>query len=277
MADVLSFDLIEEILVRLSVLDLLRFKSVCKSWYSLILSPLFAKAHLNHTSNKDKVNAHRRVVAITAALSRIIPLLMRYRYFRIVGSSNGLLCIYCDHEEFVAVANPATRVAQKLQTLTQKPKRALLCYGFGYDSSRDDYKVIVGFRKRKMTHFYLLSLESNVWKFIGEVNCKFINHRNGGILCHGSLNWLMKDKNKKVILSFDLSKQEFNEILLPDNPMKYIGNRLGVYKECLCIYNDRSPSKNKWLLENWNVKESWKLMQSDIEAHFKGELLLLRE
>ncbi|KAM0024959.1 putative F-box domain-containing protein [Helianthus debilis subsp. tardiflorus] len=34
-------DLVELILVRLDVKDLIRFKSVCKSWHSLIASPRF--------------------------------------------------------------------------------------------------------------------------------------------------------------------------------------------------------------------------------------------
>jgi hypothetical protein len=38
---------------------------------------------------------------------------------------------------------------------------------------------------------------------------------------------------------------------------------MGVCKSL--AYNNRSPSKNKWLLENCNVKESWKLMRDDCE------------
>ena len=43
-------DLLVSIFIRLPVKSLLRFKCVCKSWYSLINSPIFIGLHLN---NKD--------------------------------------------------------------------------------------------------------------------------------------------------------------------------------------------------------------------------------
>ena len=53
-----AFDVVEDILVQLNVNDLLRCKSVCKSWYSLISSPRFVKAHLKTTYvNNDSSNS----------------------------------------------------------------------------------------------------------------------------------------------------------------------------------------------------------------------------
>ncbi|GKA99496.1 putative F-box domain-containing protein [Tanacetum coccineum] len=102
MADVLPFDLLEKILAQLDVTNLLKYKSVCKSWYSLISSSRFVKAHLNHTCNKE----HRKI-AITEAACKSLTALFRKTRHHIVGSSNGLLCIYlCDNE--LEVANPHT-------------------------------------------------------------------------------------------------------------------------------------------------------------------------
>lgn len=62
----------------------------------------------------------------------------------------------------------------------------------------------------------MLSLKSNVWKVIREVNYSFTNRF--GILCNGAIHWFMNDQdNKKVILSFDLSEEEYKEILQPDD------------------------------------------------------------
>lgn len=41
-------DVIIEILLRLPVNSLLKFKSVCRNWYSLIKSPNFIRKHMNH-------------------------------------------------------------------------------------------------------------------------------------------------------------------------------------------------------------------------------------
>ncbi|MFS7916292.1 putative F-box domain-containing protein [Helianthus anomalus] len=49
-------DLVELILVRLDVKDLIRFKSVCKSWHSLITSPRFVlKIKLDHADVVEQI------------------------------------------------------------------------------------------------------------------------------------------------------------------------------------------------------------------------------
>ncbi|KAJ0617160.1 putative F-box associated interaction domain-containing protein [Helianthus annuus] len=80
-----------------------------------------------------------------------------------------------------------------------------LCYGFGYDSSTDDYKVFVGAEKgENRTCVRVLRLKSNVWRVIPEVEYTFIT--KVGILCNGALHWLIRDdENKKrfIIISFE--------------------------------------------------------------------------
>nr|GEY94680.1 caffeoyl-CoA O-methyltransferase-like [Tanacetum cinerariifolium] len=141
--EVVPFDLVKEILVRLGVKDLLRCKSVCKLWQSLILSSHFVKSHLNHANNKDNSNneiGHRRI------LKAEIP---EMNSWQIVGSSNGLVCIIptpVDAQVFY-VANPSTRQVKELTTsgiCYRNMDRKDLCWGFSYDSSIDDYKVVIG-------------------------------------------------------------------------------------------------------------------------------------
>ncbi|MFS8013249.1 putative F-box associated interaction domain-containing protein [Helianthus anomalus] len=95
----------------------------------------------------------------------------------IVGSCNGLLCVTPQGVEFV-VPNPSTREHRKLPTphflsYVQEKEiemiRQLVCMGFGYDSCTDDYKVILGLRKKiylKRTRFHALTLKSNTWKLL---------------------------------------------------------------------------------------------------------------
>ncbi|XP_076952188.1 uncharacterized protein LOC143625837 [Bidens hawaiensis] len=68
-----------------------------------------------------------------------------------------------------------------------------------------------------------------------------------GILCDGTLNWFMANKNSynKTIISLDLSTEELKEIPLPKDgyyrTTPYDKDRLGIIHDCLCIYSYRSP------------------------------------
>ncbi|KAM0013684.1 putative F-box domain, galactose oxidase/kelch, beta-propeller, F-box associated interaction [Helianthus debilis subsp. tardiflorus] len=262
MAEVIHDDVVEQILIQLDVKDLIRYKSVCKSWHSLITSPRFINRHLNHSCNKDHYNnqlANRRITLFErSGLGN-----------HLVGSSNGLVCIF-SNSIHLRVTNPLTREVRQLES----PRLIgvlQLCWGFGYDSSREGYKVVIGTKKgENQTCFEVLSLKSNVWRVIGEVKYTFIT--KAGILCNGALHWIVKDQNnKKLIISYDLSKEEFKEIPLPVNA---ICRRLGVIKNCLCIFGYYSVD-NVWLMKKYNVKESWELLPRERDREMKNHIVHL--
>ncbi|MFS8011005.1 putative F-box domain-containing protein [Helianthus anomalus] len=186
----LALDVVEDILVRLDVEDLIRCKSVCKSWYSFISCSRFVKAHLKHAYNNDpELGGHRRI-----ALSSILSIDHNNCVLNgthIVGSCNGV-------------------------------------------------------------------------KVIGEVKYRCIDGFNG-VLCGGALHWFMSDKYKRVILSLDLSTQEFKEIPQPAdeeyvNDVDDIECFLGVIEEYLCMYWDRFPLSSKtWVMKN----NTWELYNND--------------
>ncbi|KAF5820118.1 putative F-box domain-containing protein [Helianthus annuus] len=265
MAELAHDDLVEQILIILDVKDLIRFKTVCKSWHSLITSPRFINRHLIRSYNKDRNNneiGHRKIGRGHQNSQRIV-LAPTYGH-RLVGSSNGLVCIIIKSEFGcnVLVSNPSTREVRQLRPYSGLIS-SLLCWGFGYDSSRDDYTVFVGARKGKnQTCFQVLSLKSNVWRVIGEVKYKYgWWFKQDGVLCNGALHWILRDdKNEKyIIIGYDLSKEEFREIPQPDDPgfewtfLSY----LGIVKECLCIS-----------VMSYNVKESWELLPHDREINY---------
>ncbi|PHT43871.1 putative F-box protein [Capsicum baccatum] len=55
-------EILTQILSRLPVKSLLRFKSVLKSWSSLISSPEFTKYHLILSTNNNKVHTNHRIM-----------------------------------------------------------------------------------------------------------------------------------------------------------------------------------------------------------------------
>ncbi|GJV47626.1 hypothetical protein Tco_1437838 [Tanacetum coccineum] len=97
-----------------------------------------------------------------------------------------------------------------------------------------DYKLVVGIRNGDhRTCFHLLTLKSNVWRLVGDVNFSFNSHFNN---------------------------EEFQEIPLPDDTryVRQFFSWLGIMEECLCIFtSDYNPT---WVMESYNVKQSWKML-----------------
>ncbi|XP_076922045.1 F-box/kelch-repeat protein At3g06240-like [Bidens hawaiensis] len=254
----LAFDVLEEIMVPLDVKDVIRCKSVCKSWLSFISSPRFVKAHLNHYIKSDRDDhqlGHRRIHDRDSD-----------HWNRIVGSCNGLVCVSPRDAEFL-VTNPSTREERILQTPPNEFEEATkMSWGFGYDSYSDDYKAVVGLETTNKvvagrvapppTRFHVFSLKSNTWRVIGEVEYQNM-HARKGILCDGVLYWFMVGikPEKLIIISFDLSTEELKKIPQPDDvdykTIPFFEHKLGLIQDRLCIYPYHSSKiwvmvNNKW-------------------------------
>lgn len=87
----------EKILLRLPVETLVRVRSVCKSWYSIILAPDFIQAHVSSNVNKNSVYNDFLLAQYDGFV-----IFSRYKETRIeppikglplVGSVNGLVCL----------------------------------------------------------------------------------------------------------------------------------------------------------------------------------------
>nr|XP_043633503.1 F-box/kelch-repeat protein At3g06240-like [Erigeron canadensis] len=190
----------------------------------------------------------------------------RYPVVPWLHSSNGLVCISPVDAKLV-ITNPLTKELIKLPKF-MSISRDSLCWGFGYDSSVDDYKVIVGLEIYDApTRFVMFTLKTNTWKQIGVVNYRNIGSRSA-MLCNGALHRFMKTTNcrnneNKVILSFDLILNEFKEIPQPDdNNISLVYKSDGYHKTlgsingCLCICDGQRPF-HMWVMKNYNEKESW--------------------
>ncbi|XP_049406429.1 F-box/kelch-repeat protein At3g23880-like [Solanum stenotomum] len=164
------FELVVEILLKLPIKSLLKFKCVSKSWLALISSSEFVKTHLRLNANNKEYTHHKVMMRcisnygfkscsltslfnesrVTEAKDLDYPTksygLERDRYdVFIVGSVNGLICLVNDDKELL-LWNPSIRKYKKLPypktslPLQGDPRRA---YGFGYDEVHEDYKVVI--------------------------------------------------------------------------------------------------------------------------------------
>jgi len=206
--------LIAEVLSYLPVKPLVRLKSVCKSWNSLISDHKFRKLRLQRSTR----NSHIAVIksgsdnyrdsfvtfplnhllenpSITIASNSYHPLKFN-KPSRIIGSCNGLLCLH-HHTTMSAVPkswfriwNPTTRIKSKKFGSFYRPLNCRLNCIFGYDNSTRTYKVVVLFRNEVK----IFSLADNRRKSLSFPSSDLAftfgsSHVNKGVYLSGTINW----------------------------------------------------------------------------------------
>lgn len=228
--------MILNILCWLPGMSLLRFKSVCKSWLSIIEDPKFIKSHV-HCSHimankkasllmitKDEAyNGRPRFVSIDSKYYLHKP---HYFKFKVVGSCNGIICLAAENV-YRYLWNPSIKQSKLLPQYPKIKQKVLKSYhqvelAFGFDSLMNDYKV-VRFVCPKMTRTSpvvpvvpLYSTNSDSWKKI-EVHDKSIS----GVLCRPYLklgpviNGLLYIGHMGQLLSFDLHNEVFAAVRFP--------------------------------------------------------------
>ncbi|XP_059438748.1 F-box/kelch-repeat protein At3g23880-like [Corylus avellana] len=174
MINELPQDLVEQILVWLPVVSLLRLKCVCKSWYALITHKNFITKQILHNKNNsnthlllktlDKITKDYAVstlsyetlqVSLTQPLpppyfeidKKIVPQPHFKVEILVVGSCNGVVCLHDNCGLSIVLWNPATR-----ETKVVPESNLLSCpaghpvyfngIGFGFDAKTNDYKII---------------------------------------------------------------------------------------------------------------------------------------
>ncbi|XP_043693184.1 F-box protein CPR1-like [Telopea speciosissima] len=245
-------EIIADILSRLPVKSLLRFRCVCKPWFALITDPAFIKMHLSQslatnsnlclifkthlipslaTNSNFSLNfnsSNLRSVELDvceqeAAVELDHPLKsLVYEPF-VLGSCNGLLCISNYNDEDIFLWNPSTRTHKKLPIITN-PFTRFVAYGFGYDPITDDYKLVRVQQQFSGHNNYDLhsevkvySLSTNSWRTIGDMPFFHTILSKSGVLANSTLHWQTGTHNEfNVIASFDLKDEKFREIPLPD-------------------------------------------------------------
>ncbi|XP_022723568.1 F-box/kelch-repeat protein At3g23880-like [Durio zibethinus] len=249
----LSHDTISDILSRLPVKSLTRFKSVSKNWAHLTSVPAFISAHLRRSSPEPSLLIRRYntqsgwgfgIGLITNPTQNYrsqlldIPLLESLlRFPKIVGSVDGLVCLDvspCYASDFV-LWNPGTKQFKRLPfpliTSTRSNPIWLVFVGFGFDSFNNDYKLvrIVSFRGNDVSPFLRVEVYSwreGVWKEIVEsFNLAVLCGGQDGVVVDGCLNWAaigLQRSADRIVISFDMGTEVFKTIPLP--PVTRYGN-----------------------------------------------------
>ncbi|EEF44178.1 ubiquitin-protein ligase, putative [Ricinus communis] len=292
-------DLIVEILSRVPVKPLLRFKCVSKSWNSIISDPRFAKLQLKRAKENSNISCNRLLLSTWSPrsldfeafcdddLSNTItnvsfPAIVKGPptfYVRILGSCDGLVCLLDDYGTMF-LWNPTTRQYKELP----KPKGAvyrMFLHGIGYNFSTDDYGVVFASRftddGNEETTVELYTLKNNTWRKIEDVDSTPEPSGRSGIFWNGGLYWLKvkgSDCEKVyIIVSFDMVEKKFKEVLsLPRHfdPSRYKAN-LGMSGNSLCVFCECKGSCFETFVLNINGTETfWTKLFSFPHDRFPG-------
>ncbi|XP_030512651.1 F-box protein At3g07870 [Rhodamnia argentea] len=158
-------EIVLDILSRLPVTSIVRFRLVCRSWRALGRDPLLPDAQLARTAARDPVLVLHSDFPLRNLLSFVElsardqdcehnrskktpvgkfnpPFLNSMPEFDVVGSCNGLLCL-ADllYTETLFVYNPFTRDCRELPRSRQYADQTVV-FGFGFHPETREYKVI---------------------------------------------------------------------------------------------------------------------------------------
>ncbi|XP_025012923.2 F-box/kelch-repeat protein At3g06240 isoform X1 [Ricinus communis] len=282
-------DLITEILSRVPVKPLIRFKCVCKTWISLISNPEFAKLQLKRAKENNNVSNHYRLLLATwppqsldyeaYCNDDISNALRKLSYHaiakdpndnydvRILGSCDGLVYLCNEYHDSMFLWNPTIGDYKELP----KPNGAfhgMYLYGIGYNVNNDDYEVLFASRynsnNSEETIVELYTLKTRTWRQIEDIDLAPKSHV-ASISWNGAIYWLVTKEsglNKAyVLVSFDMTEEKFKEILtLPDSFYSddISAVSLGTSGNSLCVFFEKSGSFFEALiLDVNNVEAPW--------------------
>ncbi|KAL1340263.1 F-box/kelch-repeat protein At3g23880-like [Arachis hypogaea] len=215
------------ILLWLPLKTLMQFKCVCRSWNSLISSPVFVK--LKYLRSPKGANImltieylHDPQHHIIRAVPCSVPSLLNSRLsaasvyssfpimddYWVVGTCHGLVCLagpIWDSEDstdefWVKIWNPVTRIASGRSPILPCNSFVSLELGFGYDYKNEAYKVVAlitsleAEKDSEKCQVKVYTMGDSGWRDKGSFPALpiagRIRNKNDGIYITGTLNWL---------------------------------------------------------------------------------------
>lgn len=291
MSDYLPIDILAEIFVRLPVESLVRFTSVCKTWFSLIKSPYFITKHLNHSKRNTE---HLLLTAFRIEFRQRYllgcsgdkfgngffelksPFRRPFGRKKMVGSCNGLLCM-ADDSPCILVWNPLIMKSVTLP-LPSIPHTFLRnrVFGFGAHPTTHEYMLVsiaYGNLDEEQGRFpskvELYTQGTGSWRCITSVG-----HPHHVPNCHsfqtfvnGAIHWIAFERTavdgfRSLIMLFNTGSQAFSVMMMPTALVNHNSARLSItlYGESLALLCRGKLGEGScclWVMKEYGVAESW--------------------
>ncbi|KAL3727980.1 hypothetical protein ACJRO7_032687 [Eucalyptus globulus] len=239
-----------EIMKRLPVKSLLRFRCVSRMWYTIINHPCFVALHLKHSDAAnwylvcldrfDPVQSLCCSLFSNGSLTvpskcRIeIPLVAPPNCYGFMGSCNGLIWIteisQSGHSQTMYLWNLFTRKYRPVRPRRPLHRPAHVVSGFGFDARSHDYKIV------RILHFpdvhgrcfgvikpqvEIYSLHTDSWRTLKCRVPTFCNHKPA-IFLNGNMHWYVsrigdprEEGGHGAIVTFNVASEVFKEMAPP--------------------------------------------------------------
>ncbi|KAE9613488.1 putative F-box domain, galactose oxidase/kelch, beta-propeller, F-box associated interaction [Lupinus albus] len=300
----LAEDLVENILVRLSVKSLIRFKCVDRSWDVLFKTPAFIINHLQIHRNQDTIMFSHTDLGKWLILNKNSKLLFTPEtYYTILILKRWMVMAYpTDYAiatEFLASVlclwNPAT-IEVKVVPPPPMPSRSrsyVLYFGFGAGPNSNDLKVvnlITYYKNDHPPYAVLYNLITNSWTCITidtvpvDAIPRCFNPK--GFVANGVCYWIqtgyMYEEINENLISFDFRNNQFHLLKRPPTSIGHYKdfitevNGSTVYLvHCNYYFLDHDYKIEIWILEEdkWTKKHTvppFKYLVDGLYAIWKG-------
>ncbi|XP_026398372.1 F-box/kelch-repeat protein At3g23880-like [Papaver somniferum] len=196
----LPSDIVLDIITRLPTESVLECKLVCNPWRNLVSHhPLFSQMHLTHLNQSvDSAGKFGYLVRAknyqlhyfeyneshdetpihgTRRINFTPPFRYPYNY-QVIGSFNGLVCLYGHGDHPACIFNPVTKEYVVLPKIERdsEDKYFYWASGFGYVPSTNEYKVVQLYNLKAELNVMEVAVytlgSGNGWRNIGRLDSK---------------------------------------------------------------------------------------------------------
>lgn len=222
-----------------------------------------------------------------------VPFESFHGYLRLVGSSNGLICLfdtnYFTYIGTVILWNPSIR---KFKILPDAhwfhrftTEFSHMAVGFGFDYISFDFKVVQilydrDYESERGRQALVYQIKNESWRKIEvAVPCFMHNNWSSNVLVNEAVHWLAytrltADGHPNCIMAFSISEEVFKVMELPrDLELNFRELRLSpsVDEKSVALfvsYSDNAGERwDMWLMNDYGKVESWMKKYSIVQNH----------
>ncbi|KAI3469938.1 hypothetical protein Pfo_026601 [Paulownia fortunei] len=271
----LPYDITENILCRLPVKSLLRFKTISKSWEATISDPGFARTYLQQSKNSTCQNLivwhadgikEAHVVKLENQKFRIESVIPypqeKHLHHMGICYCDGLVLKRCGNlvNKMYMLWNPSSRTYKKFCCPYPIARSFTTVQGLCYDPSIQDYKVVITDMKR----YAVFYCRNNYWtemKETKEFSCSDKLFKINGVSLNGAFYWALNTKRAEEgfgrcsgfeIVCFDSRNEKFKKLPKPDCTgdnhflcLTSLGGQLCLFLTRLCAPRDEMSIMKK--------------------------------